>query len=135
MHTINTHILSAQFNDVCQMCTHFVEPQSKPSRHYRIFPHAPLTQLLQPLPQATTDLIPVITNELACFRSHVSGIIQKIFFCVWFLESASKLSDSSCCLSVVCLFPGVLLSYEYTTVCLSTHVLMDIWVVFSLGLL
>ena len=47
---------------------------------------------LHPLPQATTDLISVITNELACFKSHVSGIVQKIFFYVWFFDTASNLS-------------------------------------------
>lgn len=83
-------------------------PSQRPSHHYRVslVPHS--TQLLRPL-QATTHLIPVITNELACFRSHISGIIQKIFICVWFLELAAE-PLRFIMLPICSVFQGVFLS-------------------------
>ncbi|XP_043772283.1 uncharacterized protein LOC122702672 [Cervus elaphus] len=64
---------------------------------------------------------------------HINGITQHVTFCDWLLSLASCFQDSptSWPVSAVhsCLWPNDTSLNKYTTICLSTQQLMDIWVV------
>ena len=110
--------------------------------HFPKFPHVLFNPAVSPYPfspsthlQATTDS-PSQVVKYAFSRIYINGIIQVVPFFVCFFHSA-LLRFIHTMLSIIhsILLLRSILLYRYSKFGLSTHLLVDIWVVSSFGIL